>query len=178
MGKQSQKKTTHQELFLEWQKHRSDAQGLAENIFEQKNLHGSLLDQMASDVHQQVFGVIDCTQCANCCKTTPPIILPADIKRIASFLKISPNQFKMKFTLTDIDGEMSFKKVPCVFLGENNLCQIYEVRPTACREYPHTDAPGFRRKKKLHLANASICPAVYHILVKIDSAIRQSKSLI
>lgn len=24
---------------------------------------------------------------------------------------------------------------PCEFLGENNLCQIYEKRPTICREY-------------------------------------------
>lgn len=168
----------HQELFDEWQKHRSNVKILADRIFEEKEVPVSTLDQMAKNAHQQVFELIDCQQCANCCKTTPPIILPADIRRIASFLKISPNQFKMKYTLTDIDGEMSFRKVPCVFLGEKNLCRIYEVRPTSCREYPHTDAPGFRRKKKLHQANASICPAVYHIFLNIDSAIRQSKGLI
>ncbi|HRQ31066.1 MAG TPA: YkgJ family cysteine cluster protein, partial [Saprospiraceae bacterium] len=141
----------HQGLFDEWEKNRSNAKKLAESIFEEKGLHSASMDQMAGKAHQNIFEVIDCMSCANCCKTTPPIILPADIKKIGSFLKISPNQFRMKFTLTDVDGEMSFKKVPCVFLGENNLCQIYEVRPAACREYPHTDAPGFRHKKKLHL---------------------------
>jgi len=164
----------YQELFDEWQKHRSNAKVLADSIFEQKELTINSLDQLSKDAHQQVFELIDCLQCANCCKTTPPIILPADIKRIASFLKISPNQFKMKYTLTDVDGEMSFKKVPCVFLDKNNLCQVYEVRPSACKEYPHTDAPGFRRKKKLHLANARICPAVYHILKNIQKVISPS----
>lgn len=174
MVKQKPKNHLHQVLFDEWQNHRSNAKMLVDSIFEEKDLHSGSLDQLAASAHQKAFDVIDCMSCANCCKTTPPIILPVDIKRIASFLKLSPNQFKMKFTLTDIGGEMSFKKVPCVFLGENNLCQIYEVRPTACREYPHTNAPGFRRKKKLHLANAGICPAVYHIIKSIQKEISTS----
>ncbi len=28
---------------------------------------------------------------------------------------------------------------PCPFLGDDNYCSVYEARPKACREYPHTD---------------------------------------
>lgn len=175
MEKQKPKNQLHQELFDEWQKHRSNVKILTDRIFEEKEVPANTLDQLAKNAHQQIFEVIDCMQCANCCKTTPPIILPADIRRIASFLKISPKQFIMKYTLTDIDGEMMFRKVPCVFLMENKTCQIYAVRPIACRDYPHTEAPGFRRKRKLHAANAGICPAVYHILLNIEKAIPSTK---
>jgi len=30
---------------------------------------------------------------------------------------------------------------PCEFLGENNLCQIYEKRPKICREFSVNDCP-------------------------------------
>ncbi len=32
----------------------------------------------------------------------------------------------------------------CVFLDENRLCKIYEVRPNICRRFPYNGArPGF-----------------------------------
>lgn len=44
----------------------------------------------------------------------------------------------------DEDNDKVFKSMPCPFLGEDNLCSIYDIRPKACREFPHTD-----RKKNL-----------------------------
>ncbi len=34
------------------------------------------------------------------------------------------------------------KQLPCVFLGEDNLCQIYSVRPTVCRTHYAVSPPA------------------------------------
>ncbi|HHB52620.1 MAG TPA: YkgJ family cysteine cluster protein, partial [Saprospiraceae bacterium] len=58
-----------------------------------------------------------------------------------------------------------FSQTPCVFLEDNNYCSIYEIRPKACREYPHTDS------KKISLGlmkkNISVCPAVFEIVEEL-----------
>ena len=126
------------------------------------------VDQMAASLHEAVFNEIDCLDCANCCKTTPALLTNADIKRIAKFLQMSPALFKRKYVLEDVNGDQSFKKVPCVFLEKDNKCKVYEVRPEACKDYPHTSAPGFLKRRKLHKENISICPAVFHILDRME----------
>lgn len=35
----------------------------------------------------------------------------------------------------DVIGQMSMERVRCPFLGEDNLCLMYEVRPITCRVY-------------------------------------------
>ncbi len=34
---------------------------------------------------------------------------------------------------------MVLKSSACVFLSNENKCEIYDFRPKACKEYPHTD---------------------------------------
>jgi Fe-S-cluster containining protein len=41
---------------------------------------------------------------------------------------------------------------------------IYEVRPKACREYPHTDRKKFQQITDITLKNVAICPAAYNIV--------------
>lgn len=119
-------------------------------------------------IHDQVFAEIDCLECANCCKTTPALVSGADLKRIAKYLKMPPKIFKRKYLLEDIDGEMSFRQVPCVFLEEDNKCGLYEVRPESCRDYPHTDTGSFRKRARLHQANLSVCPAAFEIVKRLE----------
>jgi Fe-S-cluster containining protein len=38
---------------------------------------------------------------------------------------------------------------------------IYEVRPKACREFPHTDRKKFQQISDLTLKNIPICPAAF-----------------
>ncbi|WP_372938079.1 YkgJ family cysteine cluster protein, partial [Seonamhaeicola sp.] len=54
--------------------------------------------------------------------------------------------------------------VPCTFLGADNYCSIYEVRPKACREFPHTDRKKFQQISNLTLKNVAICPAAFNIV--------------
>ncbi len=125
------------------------------------------------DTHKKVFAKIDCLSCANCCKSSPPIIILSDIKRISKHLNISPKQFKRQYILEDINGEMSFNIVPCRFLNDDNSCQIYDIRPEACRRFPHTDEKEFTKRAQLNLKNTLVCPAaaeiVEHLQQKINS---------
>jgi uncharacterized protein len=42
------------------------------------------IDQLAQALHAQIFDRIDCTRCANCCKTMAPGLNQQDIERIAA----------------------------------------------------------------------------------------------
>jgi Fe-S-cluster containining protein len=49
------------------------------------------------------------------------------------------------YLLLDEEHDYVFRQQPCPFLGVDNYCSIYEVRPKACREYPHTDRDKFHQ---------------------------------
>ena len=123
------------------------------------------LDLIMQELHEATFEEIDCLSCGNCCKTTSPIITEKDISRIAKSLKMKEFQFVDNYLERDHDDFMIFKSAPCPFLDLNdNSCFIYDVRPKACREYPHTDRRRFIQLTELTLKNTEICPAVFKIM--------------
>ena len=122
------------------------------------------LDVVARTTHDEVFDYIDCLSCANCCKTTGPLFTEKDIERIASFLKLSPGQFIEKYLKRDEDGDWVLQSVPCTFLGPDNYCSIYNVRPKACAEFPHTNRRKLYQINNLTLQNTLICPAAYEVV--------------
>ena len=117
------------------------------------------LDYTVQETHEEVFAEIDCLQCANCCKTTGPLFTEKDIDRIAKHLRMKPADFEAKFLRTDEDRDKVLQTLPCWFLNADNTCSIYEVRPKACREYPHTDRKKIYQINHLMLKNTVICPA-------------------
>lgn len=156
--------------FIEkWQKELpSKREKLRSFLLNLKQMPPEPINRMAKVKHDQVFGVVDCLQCANCCTTTPAVLNISDIKRISKFLCITPKYFRYKYVIEDLNGELSFRKVPCVFLEEDNKCKVYEVRPEACRGYPHTGIDDFVYRTKLHRANLEVCPAVLLILERME----------
>ena len=138
-------------------------------LMDLKGYNSAEISEKAAIIHKDAFSKIDCMVCANCCKTTPALLNNRDIKRIAKFLKITPKSFRHKYVIEDFSGELSFRKVPCVFLEEDNKCSVYEVRPESCRDYPHSDGKDFVKRSKLHQANLSVCPAVFYIVDSMKS---------
>ena len=67
----------------------------------------------------------------------------------------------------DEDGDFVLKETPCAFLGADNYCSIYEVRPKACREYPHTDHRKITQIAKITVANTAICPAAFKVVERM-----------
>lgn len=125
------------------------------------------LDKRVHAIHEAVFANISCLDCANCCRSLGPRIIDADIRRISSTLRLKPSVFVERYLMIDEDGDYIFRSMPCPFLGADNYCAIYSVRPKACREYPHTDQRRVYQVLKLCLKNSSICPAVFEILERL-----------
>ena len=44
------------------------------------------VDRIALELHQEAFSIVDCTKCANCCRTLHPIFTETDIAGIAGHL--------------------------------------------------------------------------------------------
>jgi uncharacterized protein len=122
------------------------------------------LDYQMHAIHEAEFKRTDCLQCANCCKTTGPLFTAADIERIAKHLKQKPQQFIEQNLRIDEDNDYVLQQLPCTFLDEQNYCMIYDVRPKACREFPHTDRKKFYQITDLTIKNVAICPAAYNIV--------------
>jgi len=122
------------------------------------------LDYLMQDLHDAEFSRTDCLECANCCKTTGPLFTNADIDRIAKYLRLKRHKFIENYLRVDEDNDLVLQSLPCAFLDEQNYCSIYEVRPKACREFPHTDRKKFHQIGHHTLKNVAICPAAFNIV--------------
>ena len=122
------------------------------------------LDYVMQELHEEEFQRTDCLTCANCCKTTGPLFTKADVERVSKHLKLKPQQFIEQNLRLDEDNDYVLQQVPCTFLGSDNYCSIYDVRPKACREFPHTDRKKFHKINQLTLKNVAICPAAFNIV--------------
>ncbi len=129
------------------------------------------LDEQVQEIHQAVFKDIDCLDCAQCCKTTGPLFTEKDCQRIAKKLRITVAQFENDYLRVDEDGDKVLQQLPCPFLASDHACLIYEDRPKACREYPHTDRKKIYQIANLTLQNTLICPAAYRIVERMKSEI-------
>ena len=127
------------------------------------------LNLQFNDLHDKEFETMDCLSCANCCKTTSPIFRNADINRVAKHLRVKAGSFTEKYLKLDEDNDYVLQQSPCSFLNEDNTCQIYDVRPLACREYPHTDRKNVTQIMDLTIRNTTVCPAVARIVKEILS---------
>jgi hypothetical protein len=130
------------------------------------------LDYLMQDLHDEEFKRTACLECANCCKTTGPLFTDKDIERLAKHFKIKPQQFIDQYLRIDEENDYVLQSVPCTFLGADNYCLIYDVRPKACREFPHTDRKKFQQISNLTLKNVAICPAAYNIVEAMKARIK------
>ena len=125
------------------------------------------MDDVVHELHYRFSEDIDCLSCANCCRSLGPAIYDKDIDRMAKALRIKPSQVVEQYLRIDEDGDYVFKSMPCPFLMNDNYCSIYESRPKACREYPHTDRKNFSQIYKLTVKNTSTCPIAFEVLKEL-----------
>ena len=125
------------------------------------------VDDEFHQVHEDVFEEINCLECANCCKTTSPIFYQTDIERVAKSLRMKPGDFIEKYLQIDEDKDYVLKSSPCPFLDSDNYCTVYNDRPKACREYPHTDRKKMVQIMDLTYKNTLVCPAVLEMVDRL-----------
>lgn len=129
------------------------------------------LDILMQELHDKEFERTNCLTCANCCKTTGPLFTDKDVARISKHFRMKEQQFIETYLHIDEDNDMVLQQVPCSFLGADNYCSIYDVRPKACREFPHTDRRKFQQITNITLKNVAICPAAFNIVEEMKKRI-------
>jgi Fe-S-cluster containining protein len=87
-------------------------------------------------------------------------------------LKLKPQLFIAQYLRIDEDQDYVLQSVPCSFLGADNYCSIYEVRPKACAEFPHTNRKKFHQISALTEKNVAICPAAYKVVEAMKKEIK------
>lgn len=118
-------------------------------------------------ISQQVYQRHDCLSCAACCKNYSPRFKAPDLKRISKYLSMKETELMDLYLYRDEDGDYVMKTTPCAFLGPDNRCGIYEVRPSDCQRFPYIDEDVFLKRKELTLTNLSFCPIAQDMLEKL-----------
>ncbi len=154
-----------QDLLQNWEKKSRERQKIYKQYLHRANKNEVL--RQLPDLHEEAFEKIDCLTCANCCKKFSPRFKTPDIKRISRHLKMKESDFIETYLRIDADGDYVVKSSPCPFLGQDNRCGIYEVRPSDCERFPYTDEDVIIKRQELTLKNSAFCPIVYYVLEKL-----------
>ena len=146
----------------DWQKQSAAHQKQYKQLLQRADKN-RVLKQLPS-LHQEAFSKIDCLNCAACCKNYSPRFKTPDIKRISKHLQMKEGDFIETYLRIDEDGDYVVKSTPCPFLGVDNFCSIYEVRPSDCVRFPYTNEDVFLKRPAITSKNSTFCPIVVHVL--------------
>ena len=154
----------------DWQKKSKEKQKQFKNFLSKadKNKVLNVLPQL----HDEAFKKIDCLQCAACCKNYSPRFKTPDIKRISKHLGLKESVFIETYLRVDEDGDFVVKSSPCPFLGSDNFCSVYDVRPSDCERFPYTDEDVIIKRQQLTLKNATFCPITFYVLDKLTEKLK------
>ena len=132
------------------------------HYIELQELSDEKLDAMVETIAASIVEAIDCTQCANCCRSLDIYLTEADGKRLADSIDV-PLASIVDHEQAQRHGEWGmFSRKPCRFL-DNNLCTIYSHRPESCRVYP-VFTPDFRWTVEMILDGVGLCPIIYNVI--------------
>jgi len=161
------------ELLSEWEKKAKENQkSYKQLLLKMQTKKGKETLRQLPDLHDEAFSKIDCLQCAGCCKTISPRFKTPDIKRVSKHLGLRESVFIDTYLRLDEDGDYVVKRSPCAFLGADNYCSIYDIRPNDCRNYPYTDSEEFFKRPNTTMLNSVICPAVYYVLERLKMIVK------
>lgn len=158
------------ELLRSWEKKSADRQKQYKQFLQRIDKNKAL--RVLPDLHEEAFEKVDCLACANCCKNYSPRFKTPDIKRIAKFLKMKEGDFIQTYLRLDEEGDYVMQSAPCAFLGADNYCSIYDVRPSDCERFPYTDEDVLIKRQQITLKNSTFCPAVYYVLEKMMVSVK------
>jgi uncharacterized protein len=123
-------------------------------------------------LHEEAFEKINCLDCAACCRNYSPRFKTPDVKRISRHLGMKEGTFIETYLRVDEEGDFVVRSTPCPFLGSDNYCSIYEVRPSDCARFPYTDEDVIIRRQQLTLKNATFCPITYYVLDQLEERLK------
>ncbi|HMO33201.1 MAG TPA: YkgJ family cysteine cluster protein [Lacibacter sp.] len=118
-------------------------------------------------LHAEAVEQVDCLQCAQCCKNYSPRFKTPDIKRISRHLGMKESVFIATYLQLDEEGDYVVTSKPCPFLGTDNRCGIYDVRPSDCERFPYTDEDVLIKRPHLTMKNVTFCPITFYVMERL-----------
>ena len=153
-----------------WEKRSNDKQKVFKQFLQRADKNKVLKE--LPQLHEEAFEKIDCLQCAACCKNYSPRFKTPDVKRISKHLNMKESTFIETYLNVDNEGDFVAKTAPCPFLGSDNFCSIYDVRPSDCSRFPYTDEDIIIKRQALTLKNASFCPITFFVLDRLTETVK------
>lgn len=120
------------------------------------------IDAIVHALSQKYFALIDCKECANCCRSLHSEFEKSELLHIAATLGQSIEAFEKQ---SMSEGQVN---PPCPMLN-GNLCSIYENRPEVCRTYPHLEKPHFTSRLMGVIANVKVCPIAFNTFEELKT---------
>lgn len=152
--------------FDNWEKQSEDHQKKYRQFLQRAD-KTKVLKQLP-DLHEEAFEKVNCLNCAACCKNYSPRFKGPDIKRISKYLGMRETELIDEYMIRDEEGDYVGNSLPCPFLGEDNACGIYDVRPSDCQRFPYTDEDVLLKRQAITLKNSTFCPIVFYVLEKLS----------
>ena len=153
------------DLLRNWEKKAGEGQKKYSRLL--KRADKTKVIRRLPELNEEAFEAIDCLTCAACCRNYSPRFKTPDIKRISRHLKMKEGEFIETYLRVDEDGDYVLQTKPCHFLGADNRCSIYDVRPSDCSRFPYTDEDVLVRRPQLTMKNVTFCPIVYYVLERL-----------
>ena len=138
-------------------------------VCERENRTDAELDQLVDEIAAEVIPQIDCTACANCCRSLMVGLSPDDIPPLADVLRLPPDRLIAVYVDRDRGAQHGewgvFRCSPCALL-RNKLCTVYAHRPQSCRDYPAL-TPDFRWLYGEISSGAGQCPIIFNVIERL-----------
>ncbi|HEX3050927.1 MAG TPA: YkgJ family cysteine cluster protein [Aggregatilineaceae bacterium] len=116
-----------------------------QTMWDQEGRSEAELDALVEEIAAEVVPQIDCTGCANCCRSLGLGLTPSDISAMARALHVSGAQVIARyvdFEAARREGEWGMMRCsPCPLLRANR-CSIYSSRPSTLKIIGHVRAPS------------------------------------
>ncbi|MFN8265878.1 MAG: YkgJ family cysteine cluster protein [Chitinophagaceae bacterium] len=128
------------------------------------------LDNEIAILNQSIEPQIDCTACANCCKSLMIQVSAEEANHNAELLHISRESFDDTYLEKGSHDLMIMNTIPCAFLS-NNKCSIYEHRFEGCREFPGLHLPHFHKRIFSVMMHYGRCPIVFNVIEALKTAV-------
>ena len=147
------------------QHHADDFEVLLHLLQLDDELDDARLDAFVEQIAAPIIRAIDCTQCANCCRSLDVYLTPADADRLAGVVDIPLTAIIDHEQAALVEEWGMLRESPCRFL-DGRLCSIYDSRPASCRAYP-VFTPDFRWTLADTIEGAALCPIICNVLVAL-----------
>ena len=154
-----------EDLLINWERKSAEHQKSYKQFLARADKN-KVLKQLPT-LNEEAFEKVDCLQCANCCKGYSPRFKTPDIKRISKYVGMKEGVFIDTYLKIDQEGDYILQSKPCSFLGADNYCTIYDVRPSDCSRFPYTDEDVLIKRPQITIKNSSFCPITYYVLEKL-----------